>query len=66
MTADSTAKRTMKREALTEKYDDTLEDIENEIQETERNLANMLSKLTGDEFDMAGIRQLQKMLGGEA
>ena len=49
-----------------EKYDDTLEDIENEIQETERNLANMLSKLTGDEFDMAGIRQLQKMLGGEA
>ena len=66
MTADSTAKRTMKREAKMEKYDDTLEDIENEIQETERNLANMLSKLTGDEFDMAGIRQLQKMLGGEA
>ena len=53
-------------QALTEKYDDTLEDIENEIQETERNLANMLSELTGDEFDMAGIRQLQKMLGGEA
>lgn len=52
-------------QALADKYADTLEDIENEIQETEKSLSAMLSELTGDEFDMAGIRQLQKMLGGE-
>jgi type I restriction enzyme M protein len=52
-------------QALADKYADTLEDIENEIQETEKSLSSMLSELTGDEFDMAGIRQLQKMLGGE-
>lgn len=52
-------------QALEDKYADTLEDIENEIQETEKSLSSMLSELTGDEFDMAGIRQLQKMLGGE-
>lgn len=52
-------------QALADKYADTLEGIENEIQETEKSLSAMLSELTGDEFDMAGIRQLQKMLGGE-
>lgn len=52
-------------QALADKYADTLEDIENEIQETEKSLSAMISELTGDEFDMAGIRQLQKMLGGE-
>lgn len=52
-------------QALEDKYADTLEDIENEIHETEKSLSSMLSELTGDEFDMAGIRQLQKMLGGE-
>ena len=52
-------------QALADKYADTLEDIENEIQDTEKSLSAMLSELTGDEFDMAGIRQLQKMLGGE-
>ena len=52
-------------QALADKYADTLEDIENEIQATEKSLSAMLSELTGDEFDMAGIRQLQKMLGGE-
>ncbi len=52
-------------QALADKYADTLEDIENEIRETEKNLSGMLSELNGDEFDMAGIRQLQKMLGGE-
>lgn len=52
-------------QALADKYADTLENIENEIQETEKSLSAMLSELTGDEFDMAGIRQLQKMLGGE-
>ena len=52
-------------QALADKYADTLEDIENEIQETEKSLSAMLSELTGYGFDMAGIRQLQKMLGGE-
>jgi type I restriction enzyme M protein len=52
-------------QALEDKYADTLEDIENEIQETEKSMSSMLSELTGDEFDMAGIRQMQKMLGGE-
>jgi len=53
-------------QGLGDKYSDTLEDIENEIRETEKSLSAMLSELTGDEADMAGIRQLKKMLGGEA
>lgn len=49
---------------LCSKYADTSEDIENQISETEASLSKMLSQLTGSEEDMAGIRELQKLLGG--
>ena len=53
-------------EAMAEKYAVTLNDIEKEIRETEASLVSMLSELTGSEADMKGIRELQKLLGGEA
>ena len=52
--------------AMAEKYAVTLNDIEKEIRETEASLVSMLSELTGSEADMKGIRELQKLLGGEA
>lgn len=53
-----------KIEELSKKYAVTMSDLEAEIQETEKSLANMLSDLVGSEEDMAGIRELQKLLGG--
>jgi type I restriction enzyme M protein len=50
---------------MSEKYKDTFADIENEIQATESELCGMMSQLTGSEADMAGIRELQKLFGGE-
>lgn len=56
---------TMSIQKLSEKYATTLNDIEDEIQKTEKELSSMLSELTGSEADMKGIQELQKMLGGE-
>lgn len=55
-----------KVQALSEKYADTFFELESEIQKTRQNLAAMLSDLTGSPEDMAGIREWQKLLGGEA
>lgn len=54
-----------KIEELSKKYAVTMSDLEAEIQETEKTLASMLSDLVGSEEDMAGIRELQKLLGGK-
>lgn len=54
-----------KIEELSKKYAVTMSDLEAEIQETEKSLASMLSDLVGAEEDMAGIRELQKLLGGK-
>lgn len=54
-----------KIEELSKKYAVTMSDLEAEIQETEKSLASMLSDLVGSEEDMAGIRELQKLLGGK-
>lgn len=51
-------------EKLAAKYDSTLSELEDEIQQTERELAEMLDQLTGNEFDMAGLAELRKSLGG--
>ncbi len=51
-------------EELSNKYTDTFEDIEKDINETELTLANMINELTGDETDMLGIKEFQKLLGG--
>ena len=51
-------------EALVNKYADTSEDLEKEIQDTQDELSKMLGELTGSEADLAGIRELQKLLSG--
>ena len=49
---------------LCSKYEDTLEQIEEQIRSTENELSEMLSSLSGNEFDMQGIAELKKLLGG--
>ena len=51
--------------ALRDKYATTYADIDAEIQSVEAELVGMLGALTGSEFDMAGIDELAKLLGGE-
>lgn len=55
---------TKRVEVLSKKYAETMNDIEEEIRKTEKELSAMLSELTGSEADMAGIRELQKLIGG--
>ena len=57
---------TKRIEMLASKYSVTMSDLEEKIRDTEDSLSTMLSDLTGTEADMAGIRELQKLLGGEA
>lgn len=52
-------------DALNKKYASTFSDIETQIQETEKELSTMLDQLVGSAFDMQGISELKKMLGGE-
>lgn len=52
-------------ELLCQKYETTYAEIEDQICETEQALGTMLGDLTGNEFDMKGIAELKKMLGGE-
>lgn len=47
---------------LVNKYATTLNDIEEQISETERELSEMLSHLTGNESDMMAIASLQTLL----
>ena len=54
-----------KIEALAQKYEDTLADVEKEIEETQRTLSSMMDDLEGNEFDMQGLQELKKLLGGE-
>ena len=56
---------TAKLEALAKKYQTTFEDVEKEIAETEASLTAMIDQLTGSEFDMQGLFELKKLLGGE-
>ncbi len=50
---------------LRDKYATTYADIDVEIQSIETELVGMLGNLTGNEFDMAGVGELAKLLGGE-
>ena len=52
-------------EQLAKKYETTFEQVEKEIVETEQSLCSMLDELCGNEFDMAGLNELKKLLGGE-
>lgn len=53
-----------KLEKLALKYATTLPEVEEQINETEKELSDMLDMLTGNEFDMKGLEELKKMLGG--
>ncbi|MBQ7708002.1 MAG: N-6 DNA methylase, partial [Lachnospiraceae bacterium] len=53
-----------KLEKLASKYDTTLSQVDSEIKQAEQELYTMLNDLEGDEYDMQGIKELMKMLGG--
>lgn len=48
---------------LSKKYSITFEEVEKEINSTEKELSNLLNELTGNEFDMKGIEELKGLLG---
>ena len=50
--------------ALNAKYATTYSDVCNQY-DAESQLADMLGQLRGNEYDMAGIAELRKLLGGE-
>ena len=50
---------------LKNKYKDTLLDIETDIKKTSSELNILIDDLTGDDFDMKGLQELKKLLGGE-
>ena len=56
---------TNKINTLTKKYSVTLLDVETQIDETEKAFADMIDDLEGSEFDMKGLKELQKLLKGE-
>ena len=52
-------------DAVCRKYETTFEDVESQIASTEKELLGMLDDLQGNEFDMKGIEELKKLLGGK-
>ena len=50
--------------ALCAKYADTYADLHQQSQQSAAELAQMMNDLTGDEFDLAGIKGWQAILGG--
>lgn len=52
-----------KVQALSEKYAVTFASVEDEIRQTEQELSAMIDDLTGSDFDMQGLKELQKLLG---
>lgn len=54
-----------KLEAICKKYETTFAQVEEEIADTERSLISLLDDLTGSEFDMKGLAEFKKLLGGE-
>lgn len=52
-------------EALSEKYAVTYSAIEEQISETSEALSALIDGLTGNEFDMKGLSEFQKLLKGE-
>lgn len=54
-----------KMQALARKYENTYASVCDQIQTAEDELSQMLDQLTGNTFDMQGIAELKKLLGGE-
>lgn len=55
-----------KLEAIAKKYETTFAEVETQIEETEKSLSAMIDDLDGSEFDMLGLAELKKLLGGSA
>lgn len=53
-----------KLDDLAKKYGTTFAEIDQEIADTENALITMLDDLTGSDYDMQGIAELKKLLGG--
>lgn len=52
-------------QSLQKKYADTFFDIENQIKETEKSLAEMIDELDGNEYDLKGLGEFKSLLMGE-
>lgn len=52
-------------EKISNKYETTLVNLEDEIKDVESELSGMIDELTGDEFDMKGLSELKALLSGE-
>lgn len=50
---------------LTKKYSVTMLDIESDLEQSEQEFCSMIDDLEGSEFDMLGLKELQKMLKGD-
>ncbi len=59
------AELNQKLKILSQKYTDTLPEVEEQIAQTEGELLCMLSQLTGTQEDMEGIAELARLLGGK-
>lgn len=55
-----------KIQALQNKYATTFFEVEQQISETEATLSGMIDDLEGNEYDMLGLNELKKLLGGSA
>lgn len=53
-----------KIEALAKKYETTFAEVETQIADTEAILSSMIDNLVGNEFDMLGLDEFKKLLGG--
>ena len=55
-----------KIQALQNKYATTFFEVEQQISETEATFSGMIDDLEGNEYDMLGLNELKKLLGGSA
>lgn len=55
---------TSKVTKLSKKYEETMVDLSEKIESSEKELCAMLDDLTGDEFDIEGLQEFKKLLGG--
>lgn len=50
---------------LADRYENTLRDIDSDISSISDTLSKLVDELVGDEFDMEGLKELKKLLGGK-
>jgi type I restriction enzyme M protein len=62
--ADSIVTLIQKVNYLATKYSTTLQEVSNQLKDTELALAKMMRELTGSEHDMQGLNEWQKLLKG--